>query len=765
MCALSLAGTSAEFHVAVNGRDDQPGTAEKPFATLTAARDAARKAGKGPHTIQVHAGDYFVPETIKLTAADNGLTIVGEDREEVRLVGGKRVTGWERDGDRFWQVSLPGVKEGTWDFRALIVNGRLATRATYPNTKDTLDNLGKWDLPLLPMLAGFWARKPTREELTVMPYKPGDIPENIDVRNAEVRLYHMWAESLLGVESHNKERHELVMSSPASWPMGACNRRKYVIYNIREGMKEPGQWYLDRTNGRLVYWPLPDEDMSKIELIAPTMNQVIVLEGSKKEPVTGVTLKNLTVQCTSTELKSPGWGSASLTAAVELMGTKDCVLDGVTTSNVGGLGIAFSHSTGGLMKNCEVAQTGACGVKLYSPGLRAEKNHIHHTGINYPGSAGVIMSGDRIELVRNEIHDTPYSGIIGGSGRKCLIEENLIYRAMLVMHDGAAIYGNLKETVIRGNVVRDIRPNGKGFGASGYYLDEGSYDCIIEKNVSLNVARPTHNRITRGTIIRDNVFVFDGDMTVSFQRSENVTFTGNTLHLNGRLHTSNRNAVKTWENNRIFKTDGKDSFTIDGWVPLDPPEKPKDKPVVAKPMTTPKLDANVEADEWPVPTVTLDRDNKSYVPGGPPSLAQVGYDDQNLYVSLRVNRFRGTTITEGTEWGKDDAAEIRIQGTRPDGTKAMFTIHGFANGTLQCLEDSQPSEGLQKQTKFTGKISKTHWGAHTGWKGEWQIPFAALGIEPKPGLALPFNVRIYINETGEYRGWEADLGKLLFSGK
>ncbi|MDX9982260.1 MAG: hypothetical protein RBU25_19725, partial [Lentisphaeria bacterium] len=220
LCALAspLVGLAAEFHVSATGRDDQPGSAEKPFATLVAARNAARQAGAGPHTIHVHAGDYFIAEPLALTTEDNGLTIVGEDRAKVRLVGGRKLTGWQPDGDRFWQVELPGVKEGNWDFRALLVNGRLAERSIWPNRTDKLENLGKWDLPLLPMLAGFWARQPTREELTVMPYKPGDLPENIDVRNAEVRLYHMWAESLVGVESHDRENHVLVMSSPASWP-------------------------------------------------------------------------------------------------------------------------------------------------------------------------------------------------------------------------------------------------------------------------------------------------------------------------------------------------------------------------------------------------------------------------------------------------------------------------------------------------------------------------------------------------------------------
>jgi len=355
--------------------------------------------------------------------------------------------------------------------------------------------------------------------------------------------------SLVGVASHDTGKHVLVMSSPAAWPMGACNRRKYVVYNIREGMTEPGQWYLDRTNGHLVYWPLPDENMTTAEVIAPVMNRVIVLHGEKNQPVTGITLRNVTVQCTSTELKAPGWGSAGLTAAIELNGTKDCVLDSVSVCNVGGLGVAVTKSSGGALRHSEAAQTGACGVKVQANGMRVENCHIHHLGIYYPGSAGVLMGGDNIQQIRNEIHDVPYSGVIGGGGKNCLIEENLVYRAMLVMHDGAAIYGNLKESVIRGNVVRDIRPNGKGVGALGYYLDEGSYDCIVEKNLSFNVARPTHNHITRGTIVRDNVFVSDEDMSVSFQRSEDATFSGNTLSIpfNIRVHITETGEWRGWE--------------------------------------------------------------------------------------------------------------------------------------------------------------------------------------------------------------------------
>ena len=40
-------------------------------------------------------------------------------------------------------------------------------------------------------------------------------------------------------------------------------------------MTKPGRWYLDRTNGRLVYWPLENEDMSRAKVIAPNGKELI----------------------------------------------------------------------------------------------------------------------------------------------------------------------------------------------------------------------------------------------------------------------------------------------------------------------------------------------------------------------------------------------------------------------------------------------------------------------------------------------------------
>ena len=146
-------------------------------------------AARRSHRILLRPGEYFLEKPLELDARDSGLTIETEQPGKVTLYGGRLITGWRRDGDKFWCADLPGVKEGKWDFRALVVNGRMPDRARFPES-GTLENRGTWNVKLLPAVAGHWERKPTREELTTMPYDPKDIPATLDVKNAEVHVPH-----------------------------------------------------------------------------------------------------------------------------------------------------------------------------------------------------------------------------------------------------------------------------------------------------------------------------------------------------------------------------------------------------------------------------------------------------------------------------------------------------------------------------------------------------------------------------------------------
>ena len=50
---------------------------------------------------------------------------------------------------------------------------------------------------------GGWKRKATQEELTTLKYRPDDIRPWLDVKNAEITVYHMWDESVVGLREND----------------------------------------------------------------------------------------------------------------------------------------------------------------------------------------------------------------------------------------------------------------------------------------------------------------------------------------------------------------------------------------------------------------------------------------------------------------------------------------------------------------------------------------------------------------------------------
>ena len=772
---IALAATTphlqaATFTVAPNGQDSNTGTPEKPFATLAAARDAVRTADGKPHRIVLKPGDYFLNTPLVLDASDNGLTIQADKAGTVNLYGGTTVTGWKPDGDNFWAADVPEVKAGTWDFRALVVNGRMPPRARFPES-GTLLHKSVFDVRWLTSVGGGWDRKPTQEELTTMLYDPKDIPDTLDPKCAEVRVYHMWDESMVGVAKNDTDRHALIFSTPTKSPPGAFGVKKYAIFNTREGMTQPGQWYLDRTRGKVVYWPLPNEDMTKAKVIAPRLERLIHLAGNPKKEIRDVTLRGLTLQATTTPLKAGGFGAYAFDGALRIDRARNCTLEALEITCVGGWAIQSGALYDSKINNCKLHHTGAGAIRTSGSGTLIANNHVHHVGLYYPSAIAVAAYGSRnadgkgLHLYRNEIHDTPYTGIAGG-GTGNVIEENLIYRVMQEMHDGGAIYGGMKEAILRGNVVRDVVKIGEGYGVSAYYFDEGAENCTIENNVSIGVERPTHNHIANNITIRNNVFVANDKMSLSFSRSSNCKLENNTLVAPAGIRVYPPNAVTAWKGNRIFRNgldkDGKpQSYTIDDTMPPVAAPKRMTWSATAVPVDTPPtINGEVAADEWPGNLLRLDRAPSRWSAAGAPVYARLSYDNKNLYVSLNFITFDVSKLRDGTTWGKDDGAEFAIAGKTADGKPVTFVLRGYPNGTLQSAIDAGASpadaERLGKAVQFAAKpYGKTR----GGWRAEWAIPWSALGLEPKPATKIPFNMTAYRSTDNIWRSWEGTLGK------
>jgi hypothetical protein len=190
----------ADLYVATNGDDANPGSADRPVATLRKAIELSRTLPEAQAKHILLRGGTYYDVSVTLTKADSNLTIETSPNEQVILYGGVPLTNWQKDGERFYAAKLPDGRK--WDVRLLQVNGRFCPRARFPK-EGTLTHLSRFDVPWMSTTGGGWKRKPTHEELTTLKYKAGDIPATIDIKNAEITVYHMWDESVAGITQND----------------------------------------------------------------------------------------------------------------------------------------------------------------------------------------------------------------------------------------------------------------------------------------------------------------------------------------------------------------------------------------------------------------------------------------------------------------------------------------------------------------------------------------------------------------------------------
>lgn len=219
---------------------------------LAAALEASRKLQGRARRIVFEKGHHHLRQALALDARDSMLALEGAGAGATVLHGGVPVTGWRKDGERFWVADLPGAKTGERDFRALVVEGRLCPRARLPR-EGRFEHESAFPVRWMSSAGGGWERKPTPAELTTLRYRAGDLGPWLSVRNAEVTIYHMWDESMVGLAGHDPATRALTFASPSAHPPGAFGVMTYAVWNVREGMTEPGRWYLDRDAGRVVY--------------------------------------------------------------------------------------------------------------------------------------------------------------------------------------------------------------------------------------------------------------------------------------------------------------------------------------------------------------------------------------------------------------------------------------------------------------------------------------------------------------------------------
>ena len=569
----STASEERVFYVSLEGDDAWSGRfpspnssrTDGPFATLQRAQSVVRELKRekrrlpGPVTVYVRGGTYFLSEPLVFTPEDSGtetmpVAYMAYPGEHPILSGGRRLTNWQRtlvDERPLWTTNLPEVREGKWFFRQLWVNGQRRRRARHPNqgylrVEERLDHPEQW-----------------LEGQNRFRFHEGDLKAWPTASAAEVVVMNRWVESRLPIASIDEA--EQVIS---------CHRRSvfrldpddlYYVEHALEILDTPGEWFLDAETGTLYYWPLPDEDPNQAEIIAPTLTQVVRIEGEPRKDlwVEHLLFRGLTF--THTEWYFPprcrGEGPGSdvggfpqaavgVPGAVYGEGARQCTFADCTIAHVGTYGLELARGCqGNRILGCEIADLGAGGLKIGETVIRENTSeqthdneisdcHIYDGGHIFHSAVGIWIGqsyGNR--LLHNEIADFYYTGISIGwtwgyerslAGNN-LVEFNHVHHIGIrsdgdgpILSDMGGIYtlGIQEGTVISNNLWHDIA--GIRYGGWGIYFDEGSTGIVAENNLVYNTTHGgLHQHYGRANIVHNNIFAYARDHQLQASRGEN----------------------------------------------------------------------------------------------------------------------------------------------------------------------------------------------------------------------------------------------------
>jgi hypothetical protein len=300
-----LTAHSQEFFVAPNGSDDHPGTAQKPFRTLTKARDAVRPLlaqMKGDITVTIRGGVYPVPEKITFGPEDSGrgthrVIYRAAQGETPLFTGGVPVSGWKPGKNGIWQAPLARKEK----LRALYID---SARAVMARTENKIRAQGGWGSYSITAGQAPWAWQ-SGQVADGIQYNSSDLPKiTHNVTDVEIENQTTWNKNFIGVREITTEGDKRVfklqqpygaIAQQIGWDAGLTRNSEQIIHNALELLDQPGEFYFDRAAQTVYYIPRSGEDLTTAKVIAPVTETLIELAGTPiKNRVRNLTFAGLT---------------------------------------------------------------------------------------------------------------------------------------------------------------------------------------------------------------------------------------------------------------------------------------------------------------------------------------------------------------------------------------------------------------------------------------------------------------------------------------
>ncbi len=592
------------IYVAPEGNDFNSGkTADAPLATVQKALSnwAAMKAtgtGFSETNILLKGGTYQLTEPIRITPDNGGsasskLFIRSADNQKAVFNGARKISGWKKYKKNIWVAVVPEVKNGTWNFSQLYVNGAQKTIARFPN--DGFFSVSGFPDGGEEVVFNTGAKR--------FEFKKGNIsPQWKNLEDVRVIIYHFWTDTHMVIDTVDAKKSIVTFKYKSSKRFTddfTIDGARYIVENVLEGLDSAGEWYLDRRKGLLYYMPLPGENIETAEVLAPFTKEFIRFEGaSNMNLVENVTLENIAFKYSNFVLPendaNDNQASATIPGSVTAIAAQNISLKNCAFTNLGSFAVDIQKACSNISVEGNKLEHLAAGAFKINGGTEIDPlvdrtrnitisdNEILHYGEKYPSAVGILlMNAEGCYIGHNHIFDGWYTGISVGwvwgyqqsISRDNIIEYNHIHNiGQGLLSDMGGIYtlGVSPGTIIRNNLIHDVESN--RYGGWGIYNDEGSTHILIENNIVYNTKYAAYNiHYAKELTVRNNIFAL------------------------GRLEVLNRGRLEPhntvyFENNIVYWNSVSDPFT-GNWD--DQPYVFHDNPNIA---TQPTLNATFRSD-------------------------------------------------------------------------------------------------------------------------------------------------------------------------
>ena len=377
-------GRNVTYYISPNGNDAQNGKQKTPVRTIQQAQQLALPYyGKREVRFVLMDGVHYLDSCISIVPALSGtaqypVTIMAQHEGKAVISGGKRL-------DLKWNAWKNGIcvakltDATVTDMDQLYINGQRKAMARYPNRngKNVFD---AWDLS--------HTAQPNAEADM---FNPNRVSRWQNPKGAFIHAMHnsLWGDMHWIVTGKNGEE----LTYEGGWQNNRPSSMHPVyriIENVFEELDQPGEWFFDRTERLLYYYPETTEDIHNLTTECVRLPQLIRFEGEQKATVSHTHIQGLVFRHaarTFMENREPLLRSDWTTCrkgAVTYNGATNCELKDCEFDQVGGNAICVNGYNRDLkFYGCYIHDSGANGIAFVGDPSAVRSPLFEYTGQNY----------------------------------------------------------------------------------------------------------------------------------------------------------------------------------------------------------------------------------------------------------------------------------------------------------------------------------------------------------------------------------------------